>query len=130
MLHSAGRGVVAVDFNPVLPEDDALVAENRLADAWEALYPGEDGHTWGVDDQQPFPPGRLDKTATVEVEAQEIQIIHPSVLPKREGTAAVGIEQAGQGEGGHSDGEVSESIPWSDHSGLRCTFRLLDGEPP
>ncbi|PLB35905.1 endonuclease/exonuclease/phosphatase family protein [Aspergillus candidus] len=44
-LRAAGRGVVAGDFNPVLPEDDALIGTNELKDVWADLRPEEDGFT-------------------------------------------------------------------------------------
>ncbi|EED12966.1 endonuclease/exonuclease/phosphatase family protein [Talaromyces stipitatus ATCC 10500] len=40
-LHAAGRGIVAGDFNSVLPEDDTLVSTNCLVDVWAELHPDE-----------------------------------------------------------------------------------------
>ncbi|PKY00078.1 hypothetical protein P168DRAFT_313592 [Aspergillus campestris IBT 28561] len=44
-LRAAGRGLVAGDFNPVLPEDNALIGTNELKDVWVELRPEEDGFT-------------------------------------------------------------------------------------
>lgn len=130
MLHSAGRGVVAGDFNPVLLEDDALVAENRLVDAWSELYPGENGYTWGADGQQPFPPSRLDKIAMVGLKAREVVVIFPGMLTKRGESSQAGEGQLGSGKREEDNSrKASEFIPWSDHSGLRCIFSLVDVEP-
>ncbi|GAB1313547.1 hypothetical protein MFIFM68171_03757 [Madurella fahalii] len=122
MLHSAGHGLVAGDFNPVLPADDALVTENRLIDAWAELHPREDGFTWGIDGQQPFPPARLDKIAMVGLQPQEIEVIHPGMLPMEE-CSGVGVKQPGSDEGLNDNDEANDSIPWSDHSGIRCNFK-------
>lgn len=45
-LRSAGRGLVAGDFNPVLDEDVILIETNGLTDAWVVLRPEEPGYTW------------------------------------------------------------------------------------
>ncbi|KAK4209123.1 tyrosyl-DNA phosphodiesterase 2 [Rhypophila decipiens] len=115
MLHAAGRGVVAGDFNPVLPGDDDLVSANRLVDVWTELHQTE-GFTWGIDGQQPFPPARLDKFAMVGLKATAIDIIHPGVL-----------SNPGEGDKDQDlkDGLVP-GVPWSDHSGLRCSFSLVN----
>ena len=115
MLHAAGRGVVAGDFNPVLPGDDELVQANRLADVWTELQ-GTEGFTWGIDGKQPFPPGRLDKIAMVGLEAKTIDVIHPGVLSN---TDKVDESQDGKDE-------LISTVPWSDHSGLKCSFGLVD----
>lgn len=81
------------------------------------LHPGENGYTWGIDGQQPFPPNRMDKVAMLGLRAQEIEVIHPGVLPREEISG-----QAGERE--INDGEASDLIPWSDHSGLRCVLSL------
>lgn len=103
-LQSAGQGVVAGDFNPVLPEDATLVEENDLVDAWSELRSGEDGFTWGVDGDQPFPPIRMDKVAVLGLKLQGIDVYHPETIKR------------GQ------EGDAGEEVPWSDHSGLSCTF--------
>lgn len=38
---------MAGDYNPVLPEDDALVGKNCLVDAWTELHPEDNGFTLG-----------------------------------------------------------------------------------
>ncbi|ODM19785.1 hypothetical protein SI65_04771 [Aspergillus cristatus] len=123
-LRAAGHGLVAGDFNPVLPEDQTLVSANSLIDAWIELCPNEDGITWGLDSDTPFPPERMDKVALVGLKPFHIQVIRP-------GTCATGAlsgvddEQAGVGkEGGREKHEGGLQIPWSDHSGLVCGFRL------
>lgn len=64
-LRATGHGLVAGDFNPVLPDDDMLVSANSILDVWNELYQSEAGFTWGADGDQPFPPNRLDKVAVV-----------------------------------------------------------------
>ncbi|KAJ5806868.1 hypothetical protein N7474_010460 [Penicillium riverlandense] len=44
-LRSAGRGLVAGDFNQVLDEDATLLEKNGLVDAWTTLHPEEPGYT-------------------------------------------------------------------------------------
>ncbi|KXX72990.1 Tyrosyl-DNA phosphodiesterase 2 [Madurella mycetomatis] len=127
ILRNTGRGLVAGDFNPVLPADDALVAENRLIDAWAELHPGEDGFTWGIDGQQLFPPARLDKIAMIGLRPREIEVIQPGILPKKE-RGIIGEGQLGSGER-EKNCDEAESISWSDHSGLRCTLSLVDVTP-
>ncbi|KAM5347039.1 hypothetical protein ACJ41O_010044 [Fusarium nematophilum] len=102
ILREAGKGFVAGDFNPVLPEDDTLVEDNGLVDAWVKAHGSASGHTWGVDGKRAFPPGRLDKVAMLGLQPHEVEIIYPGVVPASQ-------------EGG-------DPISWSDHCGLRCTF--------
>jgi tyrosyl-DNA phosphodiesterase 2 len=45
LLRAAGRGIVAGDFNPVLPDDEELVRASGLVDAWALVHPGDPGHT-------------------------------------------------------------------------------------
>ncbi|EEU47561.1 uncharacterized protein NECHADRAFT_35874 [Fusarium vanettenii 77-13-4] len=104
MLRETGKGLIAGDFNPVLPEDNTLVAYNGLVDAWTKVHDSEPGFTWGVDGKQAFPPGRLDKIAILGLQPHEIEVMHPGVIEK---------EEFGVGQ-----------VPWSDHSGLRCTFEV------
>jgi tyrosyl-DNA phosphodiesterase 2 len=70
-----GRGIVAGDFNPVLPEDDELVRTNGLTDAWTQVHPNEPGHTWGVHGEHAFPPGRLGKVAVLGLKPQGMGIL-------------------------------------------------------
>lgn len=103
------RGLIAGDFNAISPADHKLVGENGLRDQWTALHGKEsNGYTWGVDRQEAdgLPPGRLDKIAMMGLEATEIDVLHP-------GTIAV-----------PRPGEPDDEIPWSDHSGLTCSFNI------
>jgi tyrosyl-DNA phosphodiesterase 2 len=112
LLRSAGRGVVAGDFNPVLPADDALVQENGLVDAWAKLHPSDPGFTWGADGKEPFPPNRMDKVASLGVKMQHMAILTPGYIRKKD-----------RGEG--TDG--GDVVAWSDHAGLHCSFKLVGG---
>ncbi|ROV86869.1 hypothetical protein VMCG_10808 [Cytospora schulzeri] len=119
-----GRGLIAGDFNPVSDEDARLVAENGLLDVWEALHPGEDGFTWGLDGTgSPFPPGRLDKVTMLGLKPTRIDIIHPGMVSRnartREGSTSQEDEQKGTLV-------TEERIPWSDHSGLFSSFGLVN----
>ncbi|KFY22641.1 hypothetical protein V493_06446 [Pseudogymnoascus sp. VKM F-4281 (FW-2241)] len=107
-LCSAERGIIAGDFNPVLPEDKTLVEENGLVDAWQELRKGDDGFTWGIDGKQAYPPIRMDKVALLGLVARDIEVMDPGTVVE------LGPENAAQGG----------AVPWSDHSGLRCTFGL------
>ena len=109
-LRAAGHGLVAGDFNPVLPADDTLISNNGLVDAWKKLHPDEDGFTWGIDRNQPFPPNRLDKVAIVAVKAHGIKVVPPGTC------MATSNQLKGQ--------EQERQISWSDHSGLLCSFGL------
>ena len=109
-LHGAGRGLVAGDFNPVLPEDDSLINANSLTDIWADLHPNESGFTWS-DENQPFPPNRLDKVAVFGLKAYDIQVIPP-------GLCTESSIQEGKSQGNGRD------LRWSDHSGLLCSFGL------
>ncbi|KAF5000864.1 hypothetical protein FGRMN_1473 [Fusarium graminum] len=100
LLREAGHGLVAGDFNAVLPQDDKLIRNNRLVDAWVELHEHDSGFTWGVDGKQRFSAGRLDRVAIFGLRAIDIKVLHPDTIT------------------GH-DGCV---VPWSDHSGLKFTF--------
>ncbi|KFZ13890.1 hypothetical protein V501_03466 [Pseudogymnoascus sp. VKM F-4519 (FW-2642)] len=109
-LRSAERGIIAGDFNPVLPEDKTLVEENGLDDAWHELRKGEDGFTWGIDGKASYPPNRMDKVALLGLVVRDIEVMDPGTVVEPGG------RDAGQGGG--------RILPWSDHSGLRCNFGL------
>ncbi|WEW61769.1 hypothetical protein PRK78_007263 [Emydomyces testavorans] len=111
-LRAAGRGLVAGDFNPVLPEDEMLVSANRLVDAWCELHPDDPGFTWGVDGKAPFPPNRLDKVAMVGLKASEIQVMPPGIMP----ADAVPEQEQKYGR--------DMPLRWSDHHGLVCCFSI------
>jgi len=118
-LRAAGRGLVAGDFNPVWPEDDGLVAENGLEDAWVALRADEPGYTWGIDGKQKFPPRRLDKIAMLGLKATDIEVMDAGPVDRA-------ATKQGTEVGNISSGGISKSaLLWSDHSGLRCSFGLL-----
>ncbi|KAF9879548.1 endonuclease exonuclease phosphatase family protein [Colletotrichum karsti] len=121
LLHNAGHGLVAGDFNPVLPEDGTLIEENKLEDAWKALRGEEPGYTWGVDGTEPFPPNRMDRVAMVGLTPLHVEVMHPETiaLPKSDNAQ----NRAGK-EG--VEAEKEQTVPWSDHSGLKCTF-TIDG---
>ncbi|KAI6129151.1 Endonuclease/exonuclease/phosphatase [Pisolithus thermaeus] len=105
-----GGGIIAGDFNAISPEDEGLVDENDLVDAWVALHgrEGPDGATWGVgvERHDGLGPGRLDKVAMMGLKAEEMEVLRPGRIevPK--------------------PGQPSDEIPWSDHYGLRCTFTI------
>jgi tyrosyl-DNA phosphodiesterase 2 len=110
LLRSAGRGVVAGDFNPVLPADDTLVQDNGLVDPWVELHPSDPGFTWGVDGKEPFPPNRMDRIAVVGLRMQEVEVLSPGNIIK-----------------GDHVGELDDrAVAWSDHSGLRCSFKVVE----
>lgn len=93
---AGGHGLIAGDWNSVLPIDDSLCAENGMIDAWEANRPGEDGFTWNWDgrSKEPFPPNRLDKLALAGLRCALIEVLEPGTLQVRGG------------------------VDWSDHCGL------------
>ncbi|CAI7644458.1 unnamed protein product [Penicillium glandicola] len=119
-LRSAGRGLVAGDFNPVLEEDAVLVETNRLTDAWMAIRPEEPGYTWGADGKQRFPPNRMDKVALLGLKAREIDIFEPRRVWKSDGL------QGTQNDTDTLESQQTQStgIPSSDHHALLCSFEL------
>lgn len=123
LLRSAGAGIVAGDFNPVLPEDKTLVQENGLVDAWTEVKLEEDGFTWGVDGTAPFPPNRMDKVAMLGLKPQSIEVMHPGLISR------ASIQDTLPDEVMFLDNKQNIDsglwIPWSDHSGLICSFSLL-----
>jgi tyrosyl-DNA phosphodiesterase 2 len=130
LVRSAGRGVVAGDFNPVLAGDGGLVEENGLVDAWVEMHPGEDGFTWGVDGEEPFPPSRMDKVAVVGLRVERVEVLAPGWVSRAAAVRGVVVaaragDVAAPGYGGGDAGD--EMVPWSDHAGLRCSFRLDSG---
>jgi len=99
-------GIIAGDFDAISPEDDALVEENGLVDAWVALHGRADhpdgpvGATWGVGVglKGGLKAGRLDKVAMLGLKPDEIKVLQP--------------------------GLIEPDRPWSDHCGLCCTFTI------
>lgn len=110
VLREPRCSVIAGDFNAISPEDDGLVDENGLVDAWVAFHGRADpnGATWGVgvERRDGLGPGRLDKVAMIGLNSKEMEVLRPGLieLPR--------------------PGEKSVEIPWSDHCGLRCTFTI------
>ncbi|EHK26758.1 uncharacterized protein TRIVIDRAFT_187778 [Trichoderma virens Gv29-8] len=109
-----GLGLAAGDFNAISPEDQELIAKNKLTDAWVQLH-GDNiarygGSTWGNAKDKRWDrqrPGRLDRVAmTGGLETLKMDILRPGTitLPK--------------------PGKENDEISWSDHAGLRCTFRI------
>ena len=115
ILSKADFGLVAGDFNPVLPEDNTLVSDNNLVDAWISLHNKEPGFTWGIDGYKPFPPTRLDKVAMLKLKAHKMSVMHPGSVPQLQRSQDIHAYQ----EGARGEGEM---MPWSDHSGLMCVF--------
>ncbi|KAG5919081.1 hypothetical protein E4U53_004028 [Claviceps sorghi] len=125
LLRCTGRGLVAGDFNPVLPEDSTLVADNHLVDAWLHLRHDDPGFTWGIDGRAPFPPSRLDKVALLGLVPRTIDLAHPGkiyVCPDAAGT----LDPSPAGEESRRGRQDDDVVPWSDHSGIKCSFGLQD----
>jgi tyrosyl-DNA phosphodiesterase 2 len=116
--------VVAGDFNPVLAGDGGLVEENGLVDAWVEMHPGEPGFTWGEGGEEPFPPCRMDKVAVVGVRVEGVEVLASGWVSRAAaGRGVVAVVRAGDlAASGYEGGD--EMVPWSDHAGLRCSFRL------
>ncbi|KAH6904656.1 Endonuclease/exonuclease/phosphatase [Coprinopsis sp. MPI-PUGE-AT-0042] len=115
LLHEpgCGGGLIAGDFNAISPEDHVLLDNNSLVDAWIALHGKEKpgGSTWGEGEKLPdgLKPGRLDKVATLNVEAEKMEVLRPGRIEVPRPSAD------------------SLYIPCSDHCGLRICFNL---QPP
>jgi tyrosyl-DNA phosphodiesterase 2 len=103
-LRAAGSGVVAGDFNSVLPEDDIIIPSEGLIDAWMSLHPKMDGFTWGHEGDQPFPPARLDKIAMHRLEPSAISLLSATYTDKKDGN------------------DLHPATTFSDHLGLLCVF--------
>ncbi|PSN67292.1 hypothetical protein BS50DRAFT_388456 [Corynespora cassiicola Philippines] len=106
-LRTASYGLVAGDFNPVLPEDEEIVEINGLVDAWQQLHPEDPGFTWGVEGDMPFPPGRLDKVA------------HYGLTPSSMRILATGSREF----------SANEETEFSDHHGLYFVFSWSKNAP-
>jgi tyrosyl-DNA phosphodiesterase 2 len=116
-LSAAGRGIIAGDFNPVLPEDDDLVRTNDLTDAWAHLHPNNPGHTWGVYGEQSFPPNRLDKVALFNLAPSGMGILQTSELGVCGEKTSVDVTKS-----------VSKAH-FSDHLGLWCDVGWAEDRP-
>ena len=97
-------GIIAGNFNAILPKDHRLVDELKLLDAWVALHGSTDpdgGATWGfrVGQKGGLKAGRrLDRVTMLGLKPDEIEVLQP--------------------------GLIEPGRPWSDHCGLRCTFTV------
>ncbi|KAI4714366.1 hypothetical protein J4E89_000045 [Alternaria sp. Ai002NY15] len=116
-LRAAGRGIIAGDFNSILPEDDDLVSNNGLADAWAELHPNDSGHTWGVYGEQSFPPNRLDKVALFNLNPSAMRILQTSEMESY--GAETSADVAERGSNAH----------FSDHLGLWCDISWAEDRP-
>jgi tyrosyl-DNA phosphodiesterase 2 len=116
-LSVAGRGIIAGDFNPVLPEDDDLVRTNGLTDAWVHLHSNDPGHTWGVYGEQSFPPNRLDKVALFNLTPSSMGILQTSELVLCSEKTSVDVRES-----------VSKAH-FSDHFGLWCDIGWAEDRP-
>ncbi|KAG5915302.1 hypothetical protein E4U42_000060 [Claviceps africana] len=135
LLRCTGRGLVAGDFNPVLPEDSTLVADNQLVDAWLHLRENDPGFTWGIDGRAPFPPSRLDKVALLGLVPRTIDLAHPETIylcsdasgTPGSTTAAAAEEEKEKEESPRAPRarEDDGAVPWSDHSGIKFSFGLV-----
>jgi hypothetical protein len=151
-LRSAGRGLVAGDFNPVLaPRDQATrpypsdLAETAASHPHPMYTPvPQDGYTWGADGKQRFPPNRMDKVALLGLEARGIRILEPKranqtmmITPEHRLSMEIGYSRitwsillSVGGLDGQQDTPSDAAIPyfhtqpmlWSDHHGLICSF--------
>ena len=122
-LRSAGRGLAAGDFNPVLEEDATLLERNGLTDAWSALYPEQPGYTWGTDGKQPFPANRLDKVALFGLRPHNIKVVEAKRLNNLEAQPTSQVD-TNQPEGQPSE-DLENNPPLSDHHALLCSFALV-----
>lgn len=102
-IRAAGYGSMAGDFSPVLPGDQMLISDNSVVDAWTELHPTEDGITWGLGGDTPFPPERMDKVALVGPKPCHIQVIRPGTCVT-DALSGVEDKQAGPGKGRGKDG--------------------------
>ncbi|KXG47452.1 Endonuclease/exonuclease/phosphatase [Penicillium griseofulvum] len=112
-LRTAGRGLVAGDFNPVLKDDATLIEDSGLMDVWTSLHSDDPGYTWGVGGEQPFPPNRLDKVAVLGLSPYSIKTLKPKRLGNLDETKSQQTER-------------TEEIPWSDHYALLCSVGLFE----
>lgn len=105
LLRSVGRGVVSGDFNAVQAEDETLIEDYGLVDAWTEVHGQEPGYTRGLDGEQRYPPARLDRVVAVGLSVKDIRVVNPGSV-SMPGTA----------------GEEAQMLRWSDHSGVMCVI--------
>jgi len=108
-LRSADCGLVAGDFNSILPEDEAIISDNSLIDAWVELHPNSPGFTWGVDGDGPFPPKRLDRVALHNLTPSNIRLLPTHVITSDTGDSSSKDRR-----------NTGEALPFSDHLGIYC----------
>ncbi|KAH7311569.1 Endonuclease/exonuclease/phosphatase [Stachybotrys elegans] len=120
-LREAGRGVVAGDFNPVLPEDETLVEDNGLVDAWTEKCGSMRGHTWrdtsASGEEGRCASRRMDKVAVTGLDVEAIEVLPPGVISTHPMGWGPCLDERGVVNGGRQS-----VTPLSDHSGLLCTL--------
>ncbi|KAK0457851.1 Endonuclease/exonuclease/phosphatase [Desarmillaria tabescens] len=112
-LRAAGSGIIMGDFNAITPADQSLIGELGLLDAWKVAVSNSIAHgeTWGVQIEEPFPPGRLDRAALLRnsaldgennttVTAEGMSLVQMRVLPCQ----TLNLDD--------------EALYWSDHCGI------------
>ena len=130
-------GVIGGDFNSIEDQDDSELTKLGLTDAWTG-YPEpssddlqtndssgrKEGHTWGYQPPETFPPRRFDKflyTGSIEV------IPTCGADRRRERVQRLGInlktDTAIDGDGDQSD-ETKGGIWVSDHFGITMEVRI------
>ncbi|CAK7229292.1 hypothetical protein SBRCBS47491_007196 [Sporothrix bragantina] len=143
MLKAEGiaAGMVAGDFNPVIPEeDDGSVAANGLTDCWLQLKgTGDDadpGFTWGVSRQERFPPIRMDKVAIVNNNYRDSDGVgdgdgstgsSKGCVLKAKDTCLLEPTYVKLGMGSRTEGGLEDDeplVPASDHLGIYMQFGL------
>ncbi|KAF6831908.1 endonuclease exonuclease phosphatase family protein [Colletotrichum musicola] len=118
VLHNKHHGLVAGDFNGMSPEEEKSIEDMRLSDAWKYLHGDDDpGYTWFIEGNTAFLPKRRDRVATLGLKVLDMQIIHPGNIDDK--TAA-------EKKADNYNPDDNKRVPWSDHSGLRCTFMLTE----
>ncbi|PVI05023.1 hypothetical protein DM02DRAFT_517722 [Periconia macrospinosa] len=118
-LSAAGRGLIAGDFNTVLPEDETLISANKLIDGWAHLYPDDSGFTWGVYGTSPFPPNRFDRMAFWNVNPSTMTILKTHEVNGHDKMASEGAAEG-----------LDMKVHFSDHCGLLCKVEWAEDQPP
>ncbi|KAG6871670.1 hypothetical protein C0995_001613 [Termitomyces sp. Mi166 len=77
-------GFIAGDLNSISSEEQALVDDNGLDDAWLALHGNTDpdAPTWSVGRERKIglKPKRLHKVGMMGLRAEEMEILHPGII--------------------------------------------------
>jgi tyrosyl-DNA phosphodiesterase 2 len=115
-VNETEAGFIAGDFNAIESFDDELAEQNGLIDAWAALHLLESGdestkngrrpsmkggETWGIQVEEPFPPGRLDRIALKNMRPLRMKVVLCEMLS-----------------------DFEEELFWSDHCGLLAELQL------